>query len=513
MSSKYDAVIIGASLGGLSAALQLGMKGKKALVLEQHNLPGGLATSFVRGRFEFEATLHELQSVGTKKDPRKIRKFLDEAGVDIDWIQIPEAYKVVYSKENIDVIMPYGIDNMIETVDKEVPGTREKMKSLMNTCKEVLDSMNYFGKIGGADKLSKLELLKNHGSFVRTAGYTAKEVIDTFKLPKKAIDIIVPYWIYVGVPLSKLSFTVWAYLMADYFEGGAVVCSHNSHSLSLSMQKRAEEMGARVELKTRVDKILVKKGNVIGVRTNKGKEIECDYVICASYPNNVYRTMIEPIKEVPKEAIKLTNARSIGVTAFSVYLALDVEPDRLNIDSYSYFIGDTMDTDEIWENYKTIESPKYITTIVLNKANPKCFPKGTTEMSITALPKADGWMKVKKEDYMKVKRAYAKAMIDKMNKVLGVNLYDHIEEIEIATPETIARYTGSYNGSVYGYEHVIWDSLIARILEERKERYIKGLEFIGAHASIGNGYAPNITSGIKAATEVLKDMKERRNKE
>ena len=116
-------------------------------------------------------------------------------------------------------------------------------------------------------------------------------------------------------------------------------------------------------------------------------------------------------------------------------------------------------------------------------------------------------MDIKKEDYMDVKRNYAKAMIDKMSEVLDVDLYEHIEEIEIATPETIARYTGSYNGSVYGYEHVIWDSLVARISKEREERYIKGLEFIGAHASIGNGYAPNITSGRKAALEVLKDIK------
>lgn len=507
MSSKYDAVIIGASLGGLSAALQLGMKGKKALILEQHNLQGGLATSFVRGRFEFEATLHELQSVGTKDNPRKIRKFLDEAGVKVNWIQVPEAYKLVYKKENINVVMPYGIDKMIQTVEREVPGTKEKMTAIMKTCKEILDSMNYFGDIGGADKLSKLELFKKHSTFVKTAGYTAKEVIDTFNLPKKAIDLISPYWIYVGVPLSRLSFTVWAYLMADYFEGGAVVCAHNSHALSLSMQKKAEEMGSVVELKTRAHKILVENGKVKGVRTDKGDEIKCNHVICASYPNNVYRNMIEPIEEVPREAIKLTNARRIGVSAFTVYLALNLPADKLNIDSYSYFVADTMDTDKIWENYKTIEPPNYITTIVLNKANPKCFPEGTTEMSITALPKADGWMNIKKEDYMDIKRNYAKAMIDKMSEVLEVDLYKHIEEIEIATPETIARYTGSYNGSVYGYEHVTWDSLVARISKEREERYIKGLEFIGAHASIGNGYAPNITSGRKAALEVLKDIK------
>ena len=46
------------------AAAYLAKAGKKVLVLEKHNLPGGCATSFVRGRFEFEATLHEMCQMG-----------------------------------------------------------------------------------------------------------------------------------------------------------------------------------------------------------------------------------------------------------------------------------------------------------------------------------------------------------------------------------------------------------------------------------------------------------------
>ena len=49
---KYDVVVVGAGLAGLSSALQTAIAGKKVLLIEQHNLPGGCATSFVRGRFD-----------------------------------------------------------------------------------------------------------------------------------------------------------------------------------------------------------------------------------------------------------------------------------------------------------------------------------------------------------------------------------------------------------------------------------------------------------------------------
>ncbi|MBQ6258293.1 MAG: FAD-dependent oxidoreductase, partial [Lachnospiraceae bacterium] len=59
----YDVIIIGAGLSGLSAALHLQSQGvKDILILEKHNLPGGLATSYVRHGFEIEATLHEMMS-------------------------------------------------------------------------------------------------------------------------------------------------------------------------------------------------------------------------------------------------------------------------------------------------------------------------------------------------------------------------------------------------------------------------------------------------------------------
>ena len=62
MTQHHEAIVIGAGLGGLAAATTMVNEGLDVLLLERHNVPGGYATSFVRGRFEFEVALHELEA-------------------------------------------------------------------------------------------------------------------------------------------------------------------------------------------------------------------------------------------------------------------------------------------------------------------------------------------------------------------------------------------------------------------------------------------------------------------
>ena len=69
MDKQFDVIVVGAGNGGLTAAANTAKAGLKTLLLEKHNIPGGCATSFRRGRFEFEPSLHELCSVGTAEKP------------------------------------------------------------------------------------------------------------------------------------------------------------------------------------------------------------------------------------------------------------------------------------------------------------------------------------------------------------------------------------------------------------------------------------------------------------
>ena len=86
MRKSYDVIVIGAGNGGLAAAATCAKAGLSTLLLERHNIPGGSASSFVRGRFEFEPSLHELSGVGTPEKPGMVQAFfnMSQAGNNID---------------------------------------------------------------------------------------------------------------------------------------------------------------------------------------------------------------------------------------------------------------------------------------------------------------------------------------------------------------------------------------------------------------------------------------------
>ncbi|MCR5089945.1 MAG: FAD-dependent oxidoreductase [Oscillospiraceae bacterium] len=502
----YDVIIIGGALAGMAAGLQLQAWGiRDVLILEKHNMPGGLATDFVRNGFEIEATLHEMMSIGKPGNRLKVGQFFDDMGVDIDWLPVPECYRAVLPNSGIDVTLHDGYETMAREIDAACPGTFEKVHELMLLCRRVYDSMNYLS----VNPMSKVQMLRKHPDFVKTVGYSATEVINTFHLPKKAVEMLTPYWIYVGNRMDDLPFTIYAFLMADYFTG-SYVCRDFSHEMSLKMQMKFQENGGQYELNQEVEKILVKDGKVYGVRTRRGDEIHADYVISGPYPNKVYTQMIEPLSEVPAGAIKMINGRKLAVVPVSVIMVVEGTPEENGVHNYSTFSGTTMDTNKIWENYSNLTEPyNYITTICLNYANPT-LPEGYTQLSITALVPSKPFEGVKEEEYYDLKRRLANEMIEEYIKIGGVDFRPRITEIEVTTPMTVSHYVGAWKGNIYGYLHSLSDHAVARLQMKEQDHFIEGLEFAGAHGMSGDGMGPQITNGRAAAKAVREDMEKKK---
>jgi phytoene dehydrogenase-like protein len=168
-----------------------------------------------------------------------------------------------------------------------------------------------------------------------------------------------------------------------------------------------------------------------------------------------------------------------------------------------------MDTDYLYDSLIELDIPKVQATICLNNAIPECSPPGTCIVSITSAFRPGAWDKVRPEEYFEIKTKIAEGLIKEFENATGVKLMEHIEEIEIATPETFSRFTGTYNGVIYGYELDSWDSIIPRLQAMNEEKHIEGLEFCGGFGKRGHGYSSSLKDGETAALLTLQSLMEK----
>ena len=77
--ARYDVVVIGAGLGGLTAGAILAREGRKVLVIERGNSVGGAASSYKAGDLFIEASLHKTSGPEDVRDPK--HRALTRAGV------------------------------------------------------------------------------------------------------------------------------------------------------------------------------------------------------------------------------------------------------------------------------------------------------------------------------------------------------------------------------------------------------------------------------------------------
>ena len=506
---KFDAVVIGAGNGGLAAACRLAKAGKKTLLIEQHNLPGGVASSFRRGRFEFETALHELCEFGSAENPGGCRQtIVDEFGLDINWYMVPDNFRVITTARDgspIDATLPCGRENFINKMEEYVPGCRESVEKFFDLGTETLAAGKYMTASGGHPD-SKL-MQEKYPNFLRTAAYPVNRVLKALKMPDKAQDIMNTYWGYLGVDADHLSFMQYVNMVCLYVNHGAWIPEKTSNQLTTGLLERFRAMGGTAWFNCRAEEILFdEEEHVTGLRTTSGT-VDTRYIICNANPTMTYANLV-PQSIVPDRERKLAAARRYSARMFVVYMGLNRSAEELGLKDYSYFLPQSADSVKEYESLKRIETNKYNIALCYNVVNPKASPEGTCIVSLTTTYMEDCWSEIDPKDYVKTKNKVASDMIDWFEEKTGIIIRPYIEEFEVATPWTFCRYASVPQGAAYGYELRDWDNMMPRMMMMREEYPIKGLRFCGAASIRGDGFNSAIFSGDMMGKLTLAQMKE-----
>ena len=166
---EYDVIVVGAGNGGLVAAATTAQAGYKTLLLEKHNLPGGCATSFVRGRFEFEPSLHELCAEDTCPDLESSKKIFADLGAKMELLHETTLYRSICKDPecSFDVVMHAGREHFLDDIEAAVPGSRDSVGKLFDLIGNISEAQLYMNTGKNGPKINPFVMMSKHGDFMR----------------------------------------------------------------------------------------------------------------------------------------------------------------------------------------------------------------------------------------------------------------------------------------------------------------------------------------------------------
>jgi len=496
---SYDAIVIGAGNGGLTAAATLAKEGAKVLMLERHNIPGGCGTSFCRGRFEFEVALHQLSGIGTDKMPGPLRSLLESLGVfeKLEFIEMKDLYRVVLPGE-LDVTLRPDRKLIIEELSKKFPEEKEGIEGFIGLV------FDYFNEVIKAFIFKDPEVTREkYPLYFKYALMDTQKILDKYlKGPKLKLALSV-YWTYAGMSPEKLAFHEIAAMLFVYIFFKPYHLKGGSQAMSSAIADVILDNGGEIRYNTGVRKIIIEDGAAKGVVTDKGEDVRASFVVSNASKISTYTELVD--KEfVPDKLVDEMKQASIGPSAITIYMGLDCSAEELGITESTNFLVTSVDMEKGYDDMSRFETDDASMLLTCYNIMDESFsPPGTCQIALVTLKYGEPWLNVPPTEYTAEKYRCAGKMLEQAEKSFP-GLRDHIEEMEIATPITHLRYLNHPKGAIYGFDEHTKDS--SNFISSAPT--IEGLYNVGAWIGMG-GFQPTLASGVSAARSILKKIGKR----
>ncbi len=473
---KYDIIIIGAGLGGLTAGAKLAREGRKVLLIEQHNKPGGCATTFKRGDFTLEVGLHEMDGPSPRDMKTKIFRDLDVFN-NVELIKVPEFYR--FKNDHLEITIPHdpelAISRLSDLFPQETDGIEAYFNQILNPKKRPPDENITDRSIGEfldskiKDEQLKLILLGNLGYFHDD-----------------------PY---------SLSLAYYSIAQGSYFNNGASFIKGGSQKLSDHLAAYIRNHGGEVLLNHLVTGIQIHDGKATGVcfkkRNNTSDmQVSGDEIIAGNAVPNLSDLMPEVAgKELKDELMDLRP----GASLLTLYIGFSKPLRERGHSFYSTFVYDNSvkSQADIVRNNKDDFTRRSFTFVDYSQIDSGLAPEGKSVGALCCIDYLTDWEGLDRKDYEDKKEFAASAFIERLEKLIP-GLSDNIEYYEIGTPATVKRYTLNPGGAVYGFAQ----TPSKKVLDSFPS--LSNLHFASAWGKTGGGFSGAIYGGYLCAYNILR---------
>ncbi|ELK46671.1 phytoene desaturase family protein [Halobacillus sp. ACCC02827] len=491
---KKTAVVVGAGLGGMSAAIRLTADGYDVKVIEKNSNLGGKLNKREGKGFTFDTgpsilTMPWVLEQLFESVHRRLDDYITVERVEPQWR--------TFFEDGTSIDVTSDLPNMLEEMAKVTDRPNRKLTDFLSYSQDMYElCMKSFYKYS----ISDLKDLKSHHKFsellqmdpMNTVAKSTRKFFDN-----KYLEQLFNYFVmYVGsnpyatpAILNQLVY-VQLGLGIYYVKGGL-------YNIAEAMGRLMEELRVDVQFNSPVRQLVVENERVIGVETEDGTVHEADVVVSNLEAIPAYRKLAPQTAKVKKETKSLE--KKFDPTVSGLVLLLGTNRKFNNLKHHNFFFSEDPELEfkQIYEQGKPADDPTIYIGISA-RSDESQAPAGKDNLFVlTHVPPLEN-KKRKPVDW----DAYRETVLDKLERMGMEGVRDSIEFEYRFTPEDLERLYGPNGGSIYGIAADRKSNGGFKI--PSKSQVFEGLYFVGGSTHPGGG-VPMVTLSGQLTADLIKE--------
>lgn len=339
--ARYDAVIIGAGLGGLTTGAILARAGRKVLVVERSNSVGGAASSYKVGDLFVEGSLHETSDPHDPRDPK--HDPLTRAGVldAVKWIPGGAFYEVRGGPVGAPFILPDHFEAARRALTARFPEAKDGIDRLLTEMEQISSAMGTVsrGRRAFRHPIEAFGALRKLLPAVRGWTLSLSQKLDRVFGDNEAVkSALAANLSYYHDDAATTSWVYFAIAQGSYLLSGGRYVQGGSQRLSSALARAIKTAGSDVILRRAVNAISVDANGRVCALTHTAKDgsdpqtVEAAHIIGNAAPETL-ATLLPASSGGELRAAYADRQPSISL--FALTLGLSKPPREFGVSCYS----------------------------------------------------------------------------------------------------------------------------------------------------------------------------------
>lgn len=492
--NRKKAIVIGAGIAGIAAAIRLQLKGYQVLCLENNSYPGGKLSEIKLEGFRFDAGpslftmpqyVDELFLLANK-NPREHFNYLPLEKTCVYFYEDGTIMTAYADKEKFKKEMHEKLNLSYQALEKFL----QKSKTIYDITYHVflersLHRLKTFLRWPTIQSIFRLPQI----DAMRSMNKANEEILQS----DKAVQFFNRYATYNGSNPYKAPATLNVIHHLEH-EFGAWLPKNGMYHITDSLVKLAESLGVKFQYQTKVNRIIHDSKKVSGIECthqNKNEFYQADIVVSNMDVYHTYKKLLSDIK-APESILNQTKSSS----ALIFYWGINKSFDQLDVHNI-FFSKDYKHEFDCIDAAKITDDPTVYINITSKKIKSDAPENGENWFVMINVPNNQN------QNWDELIVTSRENIIKKLSRILNTDIAPLIVCEDILDPRSIEAKTSSHRGALYGNSSN--NQFAAFLRHSNKSSKLKGLYFCGGSVHPGGGI-PLALLSAKICTDFIEHV-------